>query len=314
MTRVLDQAFGERWALYHADCVDAIDAVPDRSVGLSVFSPPFPSMYVYSATDHDVGNTRSIDEMIDHFRFLVEPEKLRRVMMPGRLACIHLMQIPTRLGFDGYVGIVDFRGRVIQLMQEQGWVYQGEACIEKNPQAEATRNKEHGLLFKTLGTDATRLRMALADYLLYFRAPGSNPVPVKAGIHEKYNADGGWVTQEDWIEWASPIWARKTPDRPRGIDQTKVLQVRSARDEQDERHLCPLQLDVIERAVRLWSNPDEVVLSPFAGVGSEGAVSLREGRRFVGFELKRSYWETACRNLREAEEAAGGQMEMGAAA
>lgn len=310
MTRVLDQAFGERWALYQADCVDALDALPDSSVGLTVFSPPFPTMYMYTNSPHDLGNTRSIDEMIEQFRFLVDARKLRRVVMPGRLVCCHLMQLPAYRTRDGFAGIVDFRGRVIQMMSDEGWHYAGEATIEKNPQVQATRHKEHALLFKTLSTDASRLRMALADYLLYFRAPGENPAPIKAGVHETYNPVGGWVSQDDWIEWASPVWKRRTPDHPGGISETDVLQVRDAKDRDDERHLCPLQLGVIERAVRLWSNPGEVVLSPFAGIGSEGVVALREGRRFVGFELKRSYWETARRNLSEAEASAGGQIEM----
>jgi superfamily II DNA or RNA helicase len=292
---------GAGWEMYLGDNVEAIDTLGDNSVGLSVFSPPFPTMYVYSSTAHDMGNTRSIDEFIEHFRFLVGKEKLLRVLVPGRVCALHLMQLPAYETRDGFAGIRDYRGRVIQLMTEEGWHYAGEATIEKNPQMQATRHKEHALLFKTLSTDSSRMRMALADYLLYFRKPGENPEPIPAGMSPKYNPGGGWITQEEWIEWASPVWARQSKDRPYGIRETYVLKVNKAREEKDERHLCPLQLDVVHRAVKLWSNPGDTILDPFAGVGSVGYEAIQLGRRFVGLELKESYWRQAVANLRAAE-------------
>lgn len=198
------------------------------------------------------------------------------------------------------------------MMVAEGWVYAGEVLIDKNPQAQATRTKEHSLLFKTLATDSSRLRMALGDYVLIFRKPGDNPEPIKAGAGSKYNAGGGWVTQEEWIEWAAPVWYRKTPGYPGGISETDVLNVAIARTERDERHLAPLQLGVIERCVRLWSNPGDIVLSPFAGIGSEGFVALQQQRRFMGIELKRAYWQTAQRNLSAAiqKRAQGSMLDM----
>ncbi len=301
MTVTRDVATGDGWTLYTGDCIDVIDDIDSHSVGLSVFSPPFPGMYAYSNSAHDMGNTDGLGQMIDHFRFLVCKDKLQRIMMPGRLCCVHLMQLTAMLNRDGYIGIKDYRGRVIQLFEEEGWVFAGEVTIEKNPQIQAVRNKERGLLFKTLATDSSLMRMALADYLLYFRAPGDNPAPIRAGISEKYNPGEGWITEEEWIEWASPVWFRKRAGVPGGIRETDVLNVRAAAESDDERHLCPLQLGVIERAVKLWSAPGEVVFSPFAGIGSEGYEAIRNRRRFVGIELKPSYSTTAADNLRHAE-------------
>lgn len=292
---------GSGWTMHLGDSVEVLEDLPDGSAGMAIFSPPFPGMYLYTGTDRDVGNTRSIAELIEHLRFVMGPERLRRVVMPGRMVCLHLMQLPAYSTRDGYAGIQDFRGPVITMAQEEGWHYAGEVTIDKNPQIQATRHKEHGLLFKTLATDASRLRMALADYLIYFRAPGENPEPIRAGVSPKYNGDGGWVSEQEWIEWAAPVWYRASAGLPGGIRETDVLSCRTARADEDERHVCPLQLGVVERAVRLWSNPGDVIFSPFAGIGSEGVGALRHDRRFVGVELKRSYFEQACRNLAEAE-------------
>ena len=291
---------GDGGTLHIGDCVEQLDKVPTASVGLALFSPPFPGMYAYSNSAHDIGNADGLQEMIDHFRYVVTAEKLRRVMMPGRLACVHLMQLTAMLSRDGYVGIKDYRGAVIQLFQEEGWVFAGEVTIDKNPQVQAVRNKERGLLFKTLASDSSLMRMALADYLLYFRAPGVNVAPIHAGVSAKYNPGGGWITEEEWIEWAAPVWYRHTAGRPGGIRETDVLNVSQARSSEDERHLCPLQLGVIERAVKLWSAPGETVLSPFAGIGSEGFGALRFNRRFVGIELNPVYAAAAERNLNHA--------------
>lgn len=287
------QVHGRDWTLYQGDSVLLLDALETESVGLTVTSVPFPGMYAYTNSPHDIGNTKNQEEMLAHFRFLVSREKLWRVTMPGRMCCIHLTQSPTFKHLDGYVGLRDFRGDTIRLMTEEGWVYYGEVTIDKDPQVKAQRTKERGLMFKTLATDSSLMRMALADYLLYFMKPGQNPHPIRAGKSEKYDNPDGWITNDEWIEWAHPIWY--------GIRETNVLNVRSARESDDERHLCPLQLDVIERAVKLWSAPGDLILDPFNGIGSTGAMALKLGRRYVGIELKRSYFDTAVRNLRDAE-------------
>lgn len=294
-------ASGEHWTLMLGDCVERIREVESESVGLSVFSPPFPGMYAYTDSPRDMGNVKSIDEMIKHFGYLI-PE-LYRVTMPGRSCAIHLTQSAMFKGTDGYMGLKDFRGRVIAAMEEHGWYYHAETTIEKNPQMEAVRNKTAGLLFKSLATDASIMRMAMADYLLVFRKPGENPVPIRAGYSERYNNPDGWITEQEWIEWASPVWFRWRNGRDGGIRETDVLNVAIARDDDDERHLCPLQLGVIERVVKLWSAPGDLVLSPFAGVGSEGYEAIRLGRRFTGIELKESYWRVAQDYLRQAEQA-----------
>jgi DNA modification methylase len=194
----------------------------------------------------------------------------------------------------------DFRGRVIEAMESEGWVYYGEVAIDKDPQVKAIRTKDQGLLFKTLAKDSSKLHMALADYLLQFRKPGDNEEPIRAGISDKYENPNGWITSEEWIEWAAPVWYRQTKHYPGGIRETDVLNVACARETDDERHLCPLQLGVIERAVKLWSNPGDTVFSPFMGIGSEGYGAVNLHRNFIGIELKRSYFETAVSNIEQA--------------
>lgn len=287
-----DTRSGEGWTMHLGDSVQVLDEVEDDAADMALFSPPFPGMYMYTDTPFDIGNTSSMGEMIEHFRFI--SAKMRRVVKPGRLCCIHLMQLPAYGTRDGFQGIIDYRGRVIEMMMEEGWRYASEVTIDKDPQRQARAHKEHGLLYKTLATDSTRNRMALADYLLVFRNRGENVVPVRSGSHPKYQPDGGWISQDEWVEWAAPVWYRHTPGIKGGIRETDVLQ-RCGPNE--ERHLCPLQQGVIERAVKLWSNPGEVVFSPFGGIGSEGVGSLRFGRRFLGIELNEDYWNQACRNL-----------------
>lgn len=324
-----DVAEGEGWKLFLGDSIETIDNVESNSVGLSVFSPPFPGMYAYTNSPRDIGNCDAVDSMIDHFRHLVTKDKLLRVLKPGRTCAIHLMQLTAMQSRDGYIGVKDYRGRVIAMMEEEGWIYAGEVTIDKNPQIQATRNKERGLLFKSLATDASVMRMALADYLLLFRKPGKNEEPIRAGRSVKYNNPEGWITEDEWVEWAAPVWyrhvsrsgrfAQSQPDYPSlhmtakqyrqraeglqelsGTMETDVLNVAQARDTDDERHLCPLQLCVIERAVKLWSNPGDIVYSPFAGVGSEGYQSLKLNRQFIGGELKPSYWKSAAEHCRRA--------------
>jgi DNA modification methylase len=306
MTYRQDVATGNNWTLYLGDSVKMLELVETDSVGLTVTSPPFPGMYAYTNSPRDMGNTTGIKEMLDHFEFLIP--QLFRVTMPGRLFCVHLMQLTAMKSRDGYIGIKDYRGKIINAVQAGGFVYSGEVTIEKNPQIQAVRNKERGLLFKSLATDSAVMRMALGDYLIQFRKPGENPRAIQAGISEKYGSGHGWITEEEWIEWASPVWYRQRAGFPGGIRETEVLNVSQARDTDDERHLCPLQLGVIERAVKLWSAPGDLVLDPFSGVGSTGFVALGLGRKYVGCELKESYWQTSQRYLREAGQRSQGDL------
>lgn len=308
-----DEATGDGWRLMLGDCVERVAELEADSVGLSVFSPPFPSMYVYTDDPRDMGNVTDVEAMIEQFAYLV-PELLR-VVMPGRSVAIHLAQAQTRKRDGGEIGLRDFRGATIDAMTAGGFTFYGEATIDKDPQVKAVRTKDRGLLFKSLAGDSSMMRMAQADYLLQFRKPGENPRPVRAGISEKYGNPDGWITPEEWIEWAAPVWYRAGEGYPGGIRETDTLNVAIAREGRDERHLCPLQLGVIERAVKLWTAPGDVVLSPFAGVGSEGVGALRLGRRFVGVELKRSYWETARANLAaEVQRREQGSFDLDAAA
>jgi hypothetical protein len=294
------KASGTGWDLLLGDSCKTLVELKTGSVGHSVFSPPFPSMYVYTNSPHDIGNCASFEEMLSHFRFLI-PELLR-VTMPGRSCSVHLTQALSFVGKDGHAGMKDFRGATIRAFEDAGWHYYGEVAIDKNPQLKAIRTKDRGLLFKTLATDSAHMHMAMADYLLQFRAPGDNPEPIRAGISDKYGNPDGWISQDEWIRWARPVWyaADFAPDGD-GIAETDVLNVSQARDTNDERHLCPLQLGVIERSLKLWSNPGDLILSPFAGIGSEGYQAVRFGRRFIGGELKPSYFRQAVRNLKRAE-------------
>lgn len=313
MTYKTDDARGGAWHLMLGDSCERIKEIESDSVGLSVFSPPFPGMYAYTNSPRDIGNSTTVDEMMTHFAHMM-PDLLR-ITMPGRNCCIHLMQLTSMLSRDGHVGLKDYRGRVIESMEDCGWYYAGEVTIDKNPQVQAVRNKERGLMFKSLANDSSVMRMALADYVLLFRKPGENPQPIRAGISEKYGNPQGWITEEEWIEWAAPVWYRRIDKDGRrgvmnypgkmqatdGIMETDVLNVAVARDANDERHLCPLQLGVIERCIKLWSAPGDLVFSPFAGIGSEGYQAVKFLRRFIGCELKESYWRVACENLRAAE-------------
>jgi DNA modification methylase len=280
---VIDQAHGERWALYCGDSAEVLGRLPERSIDLAVFSPPFGSLYTYSATERDLGNSATDDQFWQHFGFI--SAGLLRAMKPGRNVCVHVAQIPSQKAKDGVIGLKDFRGDTIRHFQAAGFVYHGEVCIDKDPQAQAIRTKSKGLLFTQMRKDSVWSRPALADYILIFRAPGENAVPIHPDI-----------TNDQWIEWARPVWY--------GIKETETLNVAEGRESDDERHICPLQLGTIERCVRLWSNADDIVLSPFAGIGSEGFVSVKQGRRFVGIELKPSYFKAGVRNLtRAAQEA-----------
>lgn len=293
-----DVATGPDWTLYLGDSVKRLKEIDDNSIGLSVYSPPFPGMYAYTNSPHDMGNVTTFEQLMDQYKYLI-PEILR-VTMPGRTTAVHLTQAVAFKGTDGYIGIKDFRGQVIKAYEDAGWIYYGEVTIDKNPQLKAIRTKDRGLLFKTLATDSANMHMALADYLLQFRKPGENPVPIRAGISEKYKNESGWITAEEWIEWAAPVWYRADAGIPGGIRETDVLNVQQARETDDERHLAPLQLGVIERAIKLWSAPGDTVLDPFNGIGSTGYMALKLNRKYVGCELKESYWRSAIVNLNRA--------------
>ncbi len=274
-------ATGDNWTMTHGDCVDAVAKMADDSIGFSVFSPPFASLYTYSASDRDMGNCRTHSEFYEHFRFLVR--ELLRVTMPGRLASFHCMNLPTSKERDGYIGITDFRGDLIRIFRDAGWIYHSEVCIWKDPVTAMQRTKALGLLHKQIKKDSCMSRQGIADYLVTMRKPGVNIDPVT------HTGTGGDMRVELWQQYASPVWM--------DINPSDTLQYMSAREHEDERHICPLQLQVIQRAMTLWSKPGDTVLSPFAGIGSEGHVALKMGRRFVGVELKRSYFDQACRNL-----------------
>jgi len=306
MTVSEDAICADEWTLLMGDSCKRLDELEPESIGLWVFSPPFPGMYAYTNAAEDVGNSKSTNELLEHLRFMVP--KLLAATMPGRSCCIHLTQEPVFKGREGYTGRRDFRGRTIDLMESEGWIYTSEVTIDKNPQVKAARTKDHALLFKTLGQDSSASSPCMADYLLIFRKPGDNTDPIAAGMHPRWNPDGGWITSEEWIEWAAPVWYRAVDGYPGGIRETDVLQVRHAREDKDEKHLCPLQLGVIERAVKLWSNPGDLVGDPFAGIGSTGHVALTHHRQFWGCELKRTYWEAAARTLEDAVRTRKGQL------
>lgn len=279
---VLSQMISQDWALYHGDCIDVLRGLPDESIHYTIFSPPFASLYTYSASPRDMGNCSGAEDFANHFHHLV-PE-LWRVTKPGRLLSFHCMLLPTLKARDGVIGLHDFRGDLIRMFAECGWIHHSEVVIWKDPVTAMQRTKALGLLHKQVKKDSCMSRQGIPDYLVTMRKPGDNPERV---TH----------TAEDfpvklWQKFASPIWT--------DINPSDTLQYRSAREDADERHVCPLQLQVIRRALKLWSNPGDIVLSPFTGIGSEGHVALEEGRRFVGAELKESYYQQACRNLAAA--------------
>lgn len=276
---VTSKASGNGWDLWLGDSCELLADISDQSIGLSVFSPPFASLYTYTASDRDLGNSRSYDEFFKHFDFIIA--ELLRVMMPCRRACVHVQQVTTTKATHGVIGWRDFRADTVRAFQDAGFIYDGEIVIDKDPQAQAIRTKSKALMFMQKNKDSAWSRPAMADYILLFRAPGENLEPI--------NTD---VTNEEWIQWARPIWY--------GIRESNTLNAREARSDKDDRHICPLQLGTIERIVRLWSNRGDLVLSPFAGIGSEGFEALRLGRRFLGIELKPEYFEVAKRNLAEA--------------
>ena len=278
----IDQVVTDTYTAIHGDCVEAIKGLPDHSIGYSIFSPPFASLYTYSNSPRDMGNVRNDAEFFAHFDYLIA--ELARVMMPGRDVSFHCMDLPTSKTRDGYIGIRDFRGELVRIFQHHGWIYHSVVTIWKDPVTAMQRTKALGLLHKQLKKDSCMSRQGIPDYLITMRKPGTNGKPVT-------HTNDSFPVRE-WQDYASPVWM--------DINPSDTLQASSAREDDDERHICPLQLEVIRRALRLWSMPDDLVLSPFAGIGSEGFEAVKAGRRFVGIELKKVYWAQAAKNLARA--------------
>ena len=279
---VINQKIADRYAVYNADCVEVARQIPTDSIHYSVSSIPFASLYTYSNSERDMGNCRTYDEFVDHISFLIH--EWHRITMPGRLVSIHCMNLPTSKQHHGFIGIQDFRGDIIRMFQKAGFIYHSEVCIWKDPVTAMQRTKALGLLHKTIRKDSAMSRQGIPYYLVTFRKDGTNPEPV-AHTHDTFPVSM-------WQRYASPVWM--------DINPSKTLQRESAREDKDERHICPLQLEVIERGIELWSNPNDVVYDPFGGIGSTGYVALKMGRRTIMSELKESYYNQNVLNLESA--------------
>ncbi len=293
------------WKLHHGDCIEHMAELEENIFDMSVYSPPFPALYAYSSSMGDLGNSEDMaGDMKLHFSFFYR--QMVRVLKPGRVMVVHVAQIP-RMKRCGGEGLFDFRGFNIRLAERAGFVFEYDWCVRKNPQAQAIRTRSRELQFSGLESDRAKSRGTLPDYLLKFRKPGENAVPIRDGS-PVVDADGDrtepqlsnldhpkQVSRNEWIKWAECCWD--------DIKETDTLNTKAAKAEEDTRHVCPLQLPVIERLIRLYSNPGELVFSPFAGIGSEGYSAIKLGRQFYGCELKEEYYQEACKNLHRAEEA-----------
>lgn len=303
--KVISQKVTDRYAVYHADVMDVIRGMPDNSMHYSISSPPFASLYTYSASPRDMGNVASHAEFFASFRYLV-PELLR-VIKPGRLCTMHCMNLPTSKARDGFIGLSDFRGEIIRAFVECGWIFHSEVVIWTDPVTAMQRTKALGLLHKTIKKDSSMSRMGIPDTLVTFRKPGEN------AEHISHSGESDDMPVQLWQRYASPVWATRRGLDPEGfeicvgdsvpgddastVDRGDTLQHRSAREEADERHICPLQLEVYRRCIKLWTNEGDTVFEPFGGIGSGGTVSLGMKRRYAAAELKRSYYEQMVRNL-----------------
>jgi DNA modification methylase len=281
MMNCIEQVVTDDYALYHGDCVEVLKGIPDQSVGYSIFSPPFASLYTYSNSPRDMGNVRTDAEFFEHFGYLIS--ELRRVMIPGRDVSFHCMLMPASKQREGFIGLKDFRGDLIRAFQDHGFIYHSEVCIWKDPVTAMQRTKALGLLHKSVRENAAMCRQGIPDYLVTMRAPGDQAQRVTHG--SEYPVDL-------WQKVASPVWM--------DINPSDTLQYRSAREHDDERHICPLQLEVIRRGIMLWTNPGDIVLSPFMGIGSEGYCAAEMQRKFIGVELKASYFAQAKANIASA--------------
>lgn len=280
--KTIDQAEGDDWVAYNGDCVEVVKGLPDASIGLSVYSPPFSSLYCYSDSPRDMGNCASDGEFIEHYGFMIC--ELLRATRPGRICAVHCKDLVDYKGSSGRAGLRDFPGDLIRAHEKAGWKYHSRTTIWKDPVIEMQRTKAHGLLYKQLRADSTFSRMGLAEYVLFFRKWAAEGDEVRPVTHTPDT-----FPLDRWQEWASPVWMT--------IDQTDVLNVQQARTDRDSKHMCPLQLDVIERCVRMYSNEGDVVFTPFGGIGSEGVMALKLGRKAVLCELKPEYHAVAVRNL-----------------
>jgi len=314
---VIDQASGQDWHLYNGDCCEVLKGIPDDSIHFGIHSPPFSNLYIYSDSEADMGNSVSDDEFLEHYQFCIK--ELFRSTMPGRMCAVHCKDLPRYANVYGTTGLIDFPGAIIQEFESAGFVFHSRVTIWKCPVTERERTNNDGLLHKTVTSDSSRLRMGMADYLICFRKPPSGIDGLNSDVRiarpkgfERYVGDVHFRENDShpsrfarkgsaklesidiWRRYAEPVWW--------DISQTDVLNHKLATDDKDEKHICPLQLGLIERACEIWSNKGETVLSPFAGVGSEGVSSLRCGRKFIGVELKESYFQSACRFLRAAED------------
>lgn len=280
--KCLNQVINERYSIYNGDSCEIMNDIPDNSIHYSIFSPPFADLYVYSNSERDMGNCKSKSEFYEHFKFIVK--ELYRIMMNGRLVSFHCMNLPTMKQKDGFIGISDFRGELIKLFQDCGFIFHSEVCIWKDPVIAMQRTKALGLLHKQIKKDSAMCRQGIPDYLITMRKPGDNP--------EKITHTNESFPVQVWQNYASPVWM--------DINPSDTLQRNSARDEKDEKHICPLQLDVIRRAINLWTNENDIVFTPFMGIGSEVYQALKMNRRGVGIELKESYYEQAVKNCENA--------------
>lgn len=280
--KILEQRIEEFYSMYQGDSCEVMKGIPDASIHYTIFSPPFSSLYTYSNSDRDMGNSKNDDEFYEHFRYLVK--ELYRITMPGRLLSFHCMNIPLMKQRDGVIGLKDFRGDLIKLFTDEGFIFHSEVCIWKNPVTEMHRTKTLGLLHRQIKKDFAMSRQGIPDYVVTMRKPGINPEPIEH-TNESFPVDL-------WQKYASPVWM--------DIKQSNTLQKRSARAEEDERHICPLQLDVIKRCICLWTNPGDIVLDPFAGIASSNYMALRLDRRTIGIELKDSYYVQAVANCEMA--------------
>lgn len=281
--KCLNQVIKERYSIYNGDSCEIMNSIPDNSIHYSIFSPPFADLYVYSNSERDMGNCKSKSEFYEHFKFIVK--ELYRIMMNGRLVSFHCMNLPTSKQKDGFIGITDFRGELIKLFQDCGFIYHSEVCIWKDPVIAMQRTKALGLLHKQIKKDSAMCRQGIPDYLVTMRKPGDNP--------ERVEHTNETFPVQIWQNYASPVWM--------DINPSDTLQRTSARDEKDEKHICPLQLDVIRRGINLWTNENDIVFTPFMGIGSEVYQALKMNRRGIGIELKESYYQQAVKNCENAD-------------
>lgn len=305
-TPILNQEITDQYAAYHGDCVEVVRQLADEkpnSVDYIIFSPPFSSLYTYSSSERDMGNSRDMSEFAQHYQFL--SKELYRILKPGRLMSVHCMNLPLTKTTHGVIGIQDFRGDLIRMHTADQFIYHSEVCIWKDPVTAMQRTKALGLLHKQVLKDKAMSRQGIPDYLVTFRKPGKNEDPV-SGPFTYFVGEDGPVENEQttysidvWQRYASPVWMDVNPSR--------TLQTSSAKEHPDEKHICPLQLDVIDRALHLWTNPGDTVLTPFGGIGSEGFEAVKMGRKAVLVELKESYYKQLTKNMRRAAQEASAQ-------